>query len=111
MSARIKHQVIEKDGMPIFVVVPYDEYINLVTPRKAATVPHEVVKRYLLDEMSVVRAWREYLKLTQREVAGRMGITQAAYAQMEKVGVQLKQGTLVKIAAALGVTVEQLSVE
>lgn len=111
MSAPIKHQVIEKDGTPLFVVVPYDEYIQLVEPREEATVPHAVVRRYLLDEVSPVRAWRDYLKLTQKEVAVRMGITQAAYAQMEKPGVQLKRSTLVKIAAALGVTVEQLSVE
>ena len=41
------------------------------------------------------------------EVAGRIGITQAAYAQMERVK-QPRKATLEKVAAALGLEVEQL---
>ena len=28
MKAHIEHQVIEKDGVPLFVPVPYDEYFR-----------------------------------------------------------------------------------
>jgi transcriptional regulator with XRE-family HTH domain len=52
-------------------------------------------------------AWRDHLGLTQAEVAGRVGITQAAYAQMERVK-QPRKATLEKVAAALGLEVEQL---
>ena len=41
------------------------------------------------------------------EVAGRIGITQAAYAQMERVK-QPRKATIEKVAAALGLEVEQL---
>jgi transcriptional regulator with XRE-family HTH domain len=52
-------------------------------------------------------AWREHFGLTQAEVAGRIGITQAAYAQMERVR-QPRKATLAKVASALGLEVEQL---
>jgi transcriptional regulator with XRE-family HTH domain len=52
-------------------------------------------------------AWREHFGLTQSEVASRIGITQAAYAQMERVK-QPRKATLEKVAAALGLEAEQL---
>jgi transcriptional regulator with XRE-family HTH domain len=58
--------------------------------------------------MTPVKAWREYLRLTQAEVAARMGVTQSAYAQMEAVK-RPRKVTLAKLAAALGLEVEQLN--
>jgi transcriptional regulator with XRE-family HTH domain len=52
-------------------------------------------------------AWREHFGLTQAELAGRIGITQAAYAQMERVK-QPRKATLEKVAMALGLEAEQL---
>ncbi|MGK2951275.1 MAG: helix-turn-helix domain-containing protein, partial [Thiobacillus sp.] len=52
-------------------------------------------------------AWREHFSLTQAEVAARIGIAQAAYAQMERVK-QPRKATLEKVAAAMGLEVEQL---
>jgi transcriptional regulator with XRE-family HTH domain len=52
-------------------------------------------------------AWREHFGLTQADVAGRIGITQAAYAQMEGVK-RPRKATLEKVAAAMGLDVEQL---
>ncbi|MNQ79011.1 helix-turn-helix protein [compost metagenome] len=52
--------------------------------------------------MSVVGAWRKHLGLTQAEVASRIGITQAAYAQQEQA-TKPRKPTLDKIAQALGI--------
>jgi transcriptional regulator with XRE-family HTH domain len=52
-------------------------------------------------------AWREHFGLTQSEVASRIGITQAAYAQMERVK-NPRKATLEKVAEALGLEAEQL---
>jgi predicted transcriptional regulator len=41
-------------------------------------IPHEVVGLTVKKGYTLVRAWREYLRLTQAEVAERMGISQAA---------------------------------
>lgn len=44
------------------------------------TVPNAVVNRVFDAGVSPRAAWREQLRLTQSEVATRMGITQTAYA-------------------------------
>lgn len=68
---------------------------------------HEVVEIHAIEGKSLVRAWREYKKLSQREIAGRMKMSQAAYSQMEKPEAHLK-ATLEKIARALKVDIEQM---
>jgi Predicted transcriptional regulator len=98
--------VIEKNGKPEYVVVPYDEFLRLF--RKSENlIPNEVVSRYV-DCDSIVRAWREYLGLTQAEVADRMSISQSAYSQLE-ASPRLRPSSRRKIALALGVSYEQLA--
>lgn len=58
---------------------------------------------------TIIRPWREHLKLSQKKVAGRMGITQAAYSQMEKAPDKHRRDTLEKLAQALGVSYDHLS--
>ena len=107
MNARTEFQVIVgQDGKPAFVVVPYDQFRRMKGGFTHGTVPNEVVN-LSFEGVSAMAAWREHFGLTQAEVAGRIGITQAAYAQMERVK-QPRKATLEKVAAALGLEVEQL---
>jgi ribosome-binding protein aMBF1 (putative translation factor) len=108
MIAPINHQIIEKDGKPLFVLVPYDEYLTLVEREETITVPQGVVEKHILENMSLIRAWREHLGLAQQEVAQKMGVSQSAYSQMEKAEANLRQATINKIARALGILPEQL---
>jgi DNA-binding XRE family transcriptional regulator len=108
MKEHIEHQIIKKDGNPLFVIVPYDEYLQFKKPGKKVYFPHEVVEKSVVEEKGLVRAWREYKGISQGEMAKRMGITQAAYSQMEKPKAKLRKNTLARIATALGVDVEQL---
>ncbi|WP_420645218.1 helix-turn-helix domain-containing protein [Candidatus Leptofilum sp.] len=110
MIAPINHQIIEKDGKPLFVLVPYDEYLSLVEHEDATTIPQAVVEKHILEEMSLIRAWREYLSLSQKDVAQKAGISQSAYSQMEKPKANLRRTTINKIARALGIAPEQLAV-
>ena len=71
-------------------------------------IPHEVVGLVIKKEMNLVKAWRTYLGLTQREIAKRAGISQAALSQMEKSTNTLRTPTLEKLAEAMGIGVEQL---
>lgn len=111
MSEHTKHQIItDKNGAPLFVVVPYDEYILTITPKDDdAIIPNDVVERMVIGGKSIVRAWREHFKLSQKEMAGRIGITQAAYSQMEKSPDKLRKDTLEKIAYAMGISGQQIS--
>lgn len=70
-------------------------------------IPHDVVRMTIGNAMTLSRAWREYLGLTQEVVAARMGISQSALAQMESAK-RPRRATLEKLATALGITIEQL---
>jgi DNA-binding XRE family transcriptional regulator len=75
--------------------------------RIMGTVPNEVVNLSFERGISPTAAWREHFALTQAKVAARIGITQAAYAQMERVK-QPRKATLEKVASAMGLQAEQL---
>ena len=107
MSTHTNAQIIEQNGKPLFAVIPYDDYLKLL-PNKETAIPHEVVGLVIKKNMNLVKAWRTYLDLTQAEVAKKAKISQAALSQMEKTGNKLRRGTLVKLAAAMGLSEEQL---
>lgn len=90
-----------------FVVIPYADFVHSQTYVPKDGVPHAVVSK-AVDGMSMLAAWREYLMLTQEEMAQRMGITQAGYAQIEAAK-RPRKATLEKAAAAMGITLEQLA--
>lgn len=108
MNAPASVQIInDSQGEPAFVVIPYADYV--ASQSADDSVPHEVAGYVLVDELSPAAAWRRYLRLTQAEVAARIGISQAAYAQQEKAKRPRKQ-TRAKIAEALGIVPEMLDI-
>lgn len=111
MTAHTEHHILKApDGTPLYVVVPWDDYEEHFggRPDDEVTIPHAVI--VIEDErgVSLIRAWREHLGLTQDEVARRMGVTRQAYLQMESLAARPRVATLKKIAAAMGVAWEQL---
>jgi DNA-binding XRE family transcriptional regulator len=108
MGALTDVQIIKKDGKPAFAVIPYERYLELLPKGGGESIPHEVVGLVVKKGMNLVKAWRTHLKLTQKEVAKRAGISQAALSQMEKSSNELRTATLEKLAAAMGLSVYQL---
>jgi DNA-binding XRE family transcriptional regulator len=110
--------VLESCGKPAFVVLPYDEYMALIGQRHGntrrvpadGTIPHEVVELMVANDWSIVRAWREYLGITQVEMAKRLGIRQPTYVGMEAPGARPRRSTRLRIADAMGLHIDQLSV-
>lgn len=112
MNEPIKHQVIEKDGIPLFVLVPYEDYLeNFKAPETDGLyIPNEVVKAHAIDGKPLLKAWREFKGLTQAEMATRMGISQSAYSQIERS--EKPQGnTLQKAALALRIDSRLLTLD
>ena len=114
MNTPTNHQILNHNGKPAFAVIPYAEYLRLVEyagarPDEEVMLPHAVVKMSTLGGMSLIRAWREHLGLTQEEVARRMGISQPAYAKIEGGKTQPRIATCKRLAAAMGVEWEQLT--
>ena len=112
MTVLTEPQIIMSDGKPAFAVIPWQEYQELNSQHAADVnvwIPHEVVKATLLENRSIIRAWREYFGLTQQELAQRAGLSQPTLARLEKADSRPRTSTLKKLAAALGITVAQLS--
>jgi DNA-binding XRE family transcriptional regulator len=110
MSTLIRHQIIEDNGQPLFVLVPYAEYVASLDRNagESPAIPLAVSKAANMENKSLVRAWREYKGLSQAEMAERMGISRPAYAQMEVKGANLRASTTHRLAVALDVQWEQL---
>ncbi|MBO9329065.1 helix-turn-helix domain-containing protein [Achromobacter xylosoxidans] len=113
--------ILEADGKPAFVVLPYAEYMALTRPKSASvfadaripadgTIPHEVILLMTDNDWSIIRAWREYLGVTQIAMASRLGIRQPSYAAMEATGARPKKSTRERIATALGLQFDQVDV-
>ncbi|GGY48785.1 helix-turn-helix transcriptional regulator [Pseudoduganella sp. SL102] len=108
MNAFTNVQIINgPNGEPVYVVIPYTTYMQTQSRHKDTDVPHQVVGMIAENAWTPARAWREYLGLTQLEVATRMGITQPAYAQQE-VGLRPRRSTRERIAMALGIAPRML---
>ncbi len=113
MKAHIDNvQIIEQGGHPAFAVLPYDDYLQLVGQKDKDNdiyFPHEVAMMVAIDEFSPIKAWRKYLKMSQVELANKMGITQGAVAQIESSNSKPQEKTLKNAAKAMGIMPEQLS--
>ncbi len=109
MNAPTDIQILKgPDGKPAFAVIPYRKYLSL-SKRREPTVPNGVVGKVVKQNMTPIRAWREHLGLTQADVAGRLGISQSAYAQQEAKDT-VRKSTREKIARALRIDPKQLAI-
>ncbi len=107
MKALTNYQTINgADGKPAFVIMPYADFMKISGVITLGMIPNAVVGKRIMDEVSMLQAWREYLMLTQTEMAERMGISQAGYAQIAAAK-RPRKATPEK-AAALGISLEQL---
>ena len=112
MNEHTDPQIITKNGKPVFAVIPWDEYQALIrnqsTPDESEIwFPNEVVKANVRGD-SLIKAWREYFKLTQAELAEKAGMKQSALARLESNNTTPRKSTLAKLADAMGISVEQL---
>ena len=103
-----------KTGVTEYAIVPFDIFQALISGNKQIkveekTIPHEVIKIIAHNGVTPIQAWREYLNLTQAEVAEKMGISQAAYSQMETAK-KNRKATLQKIAEAMNIDYLQLRI-
>ncbi len=113
MNAPIDYRINEIDGRR-YAVLPLEQFTALVEQAgeaDALTLPHEVVSRYLTEDVPLIRAWREYLSVSQQELANRLSVSQSQIAQWERPEAQPRHATLKKIAGALGIHVRQLSLQ
>jgi len=110
MTGHTEIQTILQDGKPAFVVLPIADYGALSGNKqgKYITLPQAVVKMNLLEDMSLLKAWRKWLGMGQVELANKAGVTQAQVANFENGKVIPRADTLLRLSNALGVSAELL---
>lgn len=109
MSALTNVQIINGiDGNPAFVVIPYADYLK-EHALDNATIPNEVVGAVIKQDITPIKAWREYLHLSTAELATRLGVSEAEYIDIERQA-KPSRTWLKKVATALGITIAQLNV-
>lgn len=116
MNAPTEYQKIEYNGKPAYILVPYEDWgriRKLIDGQKAriSGIPQEVVEAHILGNDSIIKAWREFLGLTQKDLAVRLGVSQAAVVKFERPGSRPRIATIRKIADALGLSEDQLMAE
>lgn len=66
MSVPTNIQIIRQNGHPVFVVIPYEDYLKAFPDQQPripdnGNIPHEVVGLCIKKGFTLIRAWREYL--------------------------------------------------
>lgn len=112
MNALTHVLIIEQGGHLAFAVIPYDDYIVLTREKIEDEIfPHEVVSKMVDECMTIFQAWRTYKKITQAEVAERMGIPQPNVSRIESGKSTTTFQTVKAYAKALDIALEQLDID
>jgi ribosome-binding protein aMBF1 (putative translation factor) len=106
-------QVIEQNGKPAFAVLPWEDFLAIqpkLKHREALKkgIPQDVMRLSFDRDISLIMAWREYLGLSQSEVAARAGMEQHDLLLIEKNTKETKPTTIKRLADAMGINIEQL---
>lgn len=149
-------KILSVDGIPVFVVLGYDEYQRLLTlaaaphaspfdtesiatkvcalapgddlttpttdraalhlpeeisyplARADGLIPHEVISSAVHNHWSLVRAWREYLGLTQSTMAQRLAVSVPLYEEMGGEFEPVRSPRRELLAEGLGIQPQQL---
>lgn len=107
MSKHTEAQILYAGDKPAFAVIPYYRYLELTKDEKTL-LPDEVVGITVKQDCNLLKAWRLHLGFTQKELAEKAGITQAALSQMEK-SENPHSATINKLAAAMGIETARLT--
>ena len=118
-------QIIERDGNPEWAVIPYKEYLRLVTEAEMLhdvrdydatleaveqgeeTIPSEIVYA-IMDGANPIRVWREYRELTQQQLSESAGISKPYLSQIETGKRTGTTEVLSAIANALDLTLDDI---
>lgn len=110
MSAHTKPQIIKgDDGTPLYAVVPYDEYLELIGEDDSQVVlPNEVAKMIALKGYSPLKAWRVYRGINQGTMAAGLNCSQGNISQIEAPDKKNQESTIEAWAQLVACDVNQL---
>ena len=117
-------QIIEKDGCPQYVVLPIENYREIISllddtedcsaidralieDKAGETVPSETVNA-ILNGVPPLRAWRQCRGFTLESLAERVGVSKGYLSQIENGRKPGTLGILRRISIVLSVTIDDL---
>ena len=119
-------QVIEREGKPEWAILPYEEYLQLmdqaemlqdvndydqiviaVEKGEEETLPAKLADA-LIEGENPIKAWREYHRLTQKQLAEAAGISIPFLSQIESEKRKASTKIMIRLAKALQVMVDDL---
>lgn len=120
-------QIIQKDGMAEYAVLPIDEYNMLLAKAEELDnvlafdkavhelesgqdelLPADIAKRLVGGKENRMKIWREYRGFTQEQLAEQAGISQGQVALIEGGKREGKVSVLKNLAKALNVELDDL---
>jgi len=119
----IHPQIITKNSMPEFIVLPYKEYeflldaledqedikeIKEFRKSKGDTIPFELLKLIVNKEKNAVHTFRDFRKMSQATLASKVEISRQYLCQIESGQRKGSSAILKKIASILNVDVDLL---
>lgn len=123
-------QIIEREGKPEYAVLPYDEYLNLLTLAESSqdasdareamvelasdkdeVIPANIVGRLISGDDHPLRVWREYREFTQEALGHIAGVGKSYISQIEAGNKSGSAKVLKALAGALQVDIDDLLVE
>ncbi len=119
MSAKI----LDKDGEPVFAVVPYADYVNLLetledqedalsvyrdTGKKVEKIPEETIKRLVKGEQPV-KVWRDYKGFTVADLSERSGLAPSMIESIEQGFLKLDPSLTKTLADALRIDIDDIT--
>jgi DNA-binding XRE family transcriptional regulator len=88
-------------------ILLYDKAKRNEDARGKEAIPAEFAKRLIAGE-NALKVWREYRGLSQKDLAAVAGLSGAFLSQIENGARKGRIGAIVRIANALGVTLDDL---
>ncbi len=112
---------LKEGGRPEFVKVPYKHYLRLIgadksderlaaeaLARNEETFPADIVERIVIDGDNPIKVYRKYRGLTQMQLAEQVSINAVYLSQIERGDRQGSTKTLIALAQALRVDLDDL---
>ena len=122
-------QIIEREGKPEWAILPYEDFLELVeqaemlqdisdydqlikavTEGKEELVPAELADA-LLEGKNPIKGWREYRRLSQKQLAEAAGISIPFLSQLESGKRKASAKIMLRLAKVLQVMLDDLVTE
>ncbi len=120
-------QIIKDGGVPVYAVIPYNDYLQLLEEIEDArdireadeisariergeeeTIPAHVVWE-LMNSERPLRIWRQYRGLTLQALADQVGISKSYLSQIESGNRSGSTNVLKRIAQALNLSLDDIA--